>query len=107
MLRHSLAFPLRRIAGPEGRPDRQRHTPFRRQGGNFGQRHFEVLVNVVAQRLERRDVDDLRLVGQVSGERLRTRGSMAVRKAARVFPEPVGAEISVVLPARICGQPNS
>ena len=38
---------------------------------------------------------------------LRTKPSMQARNAARVFPEPVGAEISVVLPARICGQPCS
>ena len=37
----------------------------------------------------------------------RTSRSMQVRNAASVFPEPVGAEISVVLLARICGQPCS
>ena len=31
---------------------------------------------------------------------------MADRKAARVFPEPVGAAISVCPPARIAGQPS-
>ena len=38
---------------------------------------------------------------------LRTRRSMQARNAASVLPEPVGAEISVVRPARICGQPCS
>src|SRR4029077_6974000 len=32
---------------------------------------------------------------------------MQARNAARVLPDPVGAEIKVVLPARICGQPCS
>ena len=32
---------------------------------------------------------------------------MQMRKAASVLPEPVGAEISVVRPARISGQPCS
>src|SRR5690348_6864927 len=32
---------------------------------------------------------------------------MHARKAASVFPEPVGAEISVVRPARMCGHPCS
>src|SRR3954447_23418083 len=32
---------------------------------------------------------------------------MQARKAARVLPDPVGAEIKVVRPARICGQPCS
>src|SRR5882762_7718335 len=31
---------------------------------------------------------------------------MQIRKAASVLPEPVGAEISVVLPARMYGQPS-
>ena len=38
---------------------------------------------------------------------LRTRRSMQIRNAASVLPEPVGAEISVVRPARISGQPCS
>src|SRR5690348_6312114 len=37
----------------------------------------------------------------------RTNQSMQVRNAARVFPDPVGAEINVVLLARIWGQPCS
>jgi hypothetical protein len=32
---------------------------------------------------------------------------MQARNAASVLPEPVGAEIKVVRPARICGQPCS
>ena len=32
---------------------------------------------------------------------------MQARNAASVLPEPVGAEISVVRPARMCGQPCS
>jgi hypothetical protein len=32
---------------------------------------------------------------------------MQIKNAASVFPEPVGAEISVVRPARISGQPCS
>src|SRR5207245_4182729 len=32
---------------------------------------------------------------------------MQARNAASVLPEPVGAEISVVRPARMCGQPSS
>ena len=37
----------------------------------------------------------------------RTSRSMQMRNAARVLPDPVGAEISVVRPARISGQPCS
>src|SRR5215467_8588084 len=32
---------------------------------------------------------------------------MHARKAASVFPDPVGAEINVVRPATMCGQPCS
>src|SRR5438045_295360 len=38
---------------------------------------------------------------------LRTSASMQIKNAASVLPEPVGAEIRVVLPARMCGQPCS
>src|ERR1700757_4160970 len=38
---------------------------------------------------------------------LRTRRSMHARNAASVLPEPVGAEIKVVRPARMCGHPCS
>jgi hypothetical protein len=38
---------------------------------------------------------------------LRTKRSMQARNAASVLPDPVGAEISVVRPARMCGQPCS
>src|SRR5687767_15817169 len=35
----------------------------------------------------------------------RARRSMPARKAARVFPDPVGAQISAFLPEAIAGQP--
>src|SRR5581483_5828059 len=38
---------------------------------------------------------------------LRTSRSMQARNAASVLPDPVGAEIRVVRPARMCGQPCS
>ena len=54
---------------------------------------FQVLVDVVAQRLERRNVDDLGLVRKRPEARAPHQASMAIRKAASVLPEPVGAEI--------------
>ncbi len=72
-----------------------------------GEGDFEVLVDVVAEGLERRDVEDLGFVGQRAGlARAAARESMALRKAARVLPEPVGAEISTSRPWRISGQPR-
>src|SRR5207302_8871539 len=38
---------------------------------------------------------------------LRTKRVMHARNAASVLPEPVGAEISVVRPAKMCGHPCS
>src|SRR5262245_48604180 len=37
----------------------------------------------------------------------RTSRSIQIKNAARVLPDPVGAEISVVSPAKICGHPSS
>ena len=63
--RHALAVGLRSVAGAQrGANGRQFHATLARQRGNLGQRNFEILVNVVAKRLERRDVDDLRAIGQ-------------------------------------------
>ena len=57
----------------------------------------QVDADVVRQRLQRRDVDDVRLVGQRAAvlEPSRTSSSIAARNAASVLPEPVGAAISV------------
>ena len=67
-----------------------------------------LLLDVVRQRLQRRDVDDLRLVRQPAARRpARTRSSIAARKAASVLPEPVGAAISVCRPAWIAGQASA
>ena len=64
-----------------------------------GERRFEVALDVVRQRLQRRDVDDLRLVRQAARRGpARTSASIAARKAASVLPEPVGAAISVCRP---------
>ena len=57
-------------------------------------------MDVVGQRLQRRDVDDLRPVAQPAIQPLPHQAVQAVRKAARVLPEPVGAAISVCCPPR-------
>src|SRR5215467_3312194 len=43
----------------------------------------------------------------LSGAGVNIRRSMAVRKAARVFPEPVGARSRVLLPAKMGGHPSA
>jgi hypothetical protein len=46
------------------------------------------------------------LVSSASRGPCRAKLSIAERYAASVFPVPVGAEISVWLPPRMCGQPS-
>jgi hypothetical protein len=58
-----------------------------------GQRLLQVLADVVGQRLQRRHVEHVNLVGEPARPS-RTSSSIADRKAASVLPEPVGAAIS-------------
>jgi hypothetical protein len=44
---------------------------------------------------------------RASGVGVVTSRSIAVRKAASVLPDPVGAQISVCSPARMCGHPST
>ena len=109
LLAHLLALPRGRVAGAHGGADgRERDALVRGQRGDLGQRRLQILVDVVAQRLERRDVDDLRSRRRARPARAaRTRPSRQIRNAASVLPEPVGAEIRTSWPARISGQPRS
>ncbi|CAJ3327660.1 Uncharacterised protein [Burkholderia pseudomallei] len=59
------ALGLGRVAGAHGGADLRHRQPAPRDfGGDAGERRFEVHVNVVRQRFQRRHVDDERLVGQ-------------------------------------------
>ena len=105
---HALALGRRGIAGAHGRANgRHRQAPRFGKRGQSGKRLLQVLADVVGQRLEGRDVDHERLSGSVPSVARRTRSSKHSVKAASVFPEPVGAEISTSSPARIAGQPWS
>ncbi len=62
-LQHLAALPGGGVPGAQGGANgRQRDAALCRQSCDFGQRNFEVLADVVAQRLERRDVDYFNLV---------------------------------------------
>ena len=68
MLTHLLAFVGGGIAGADGSAyGIELDALARGELGDFGQRYFEVLVDVVAQSFEGRDVDDLGLVGKLAG----------------------------------------
>ena len=67
---------------------------------------LEVPLDVVRERLERRDVDDVgvaRRASPVAAPRA-TRRSRHERNAASVLPEPVGAVMSASPPAAMAGQ---
>ena len=94
---HALALGRRRVAGAHPGADFDVGQPLRAQGlADAGERRLQIALDVVGQRLQRRDVDDLRFVGERArrGPR-RTSPSIAARNAASVLPEPVGAAISV------------
>ena len=60
-----LPFPDRRIAGSQRRGDgRKRDTTFQCERRDFRQRSLKIFLDVVAQRLERRDVENLGFMGQ-------------------------------------------
>ena len=66
----------------------------------------QVLVDVRAQRLERRHIDDADFVRERAVRRpSQSSSSSAVRNAASVLPDPVGAAISVWRRSRIAAQP--
>jgi hypothetical protein len=99
-----LALGLRGVARAEGGADRRQVVA--QLLGDFGdllQRLVEVALDVVGERLQGRDVDDLDAVLKFARLRLADQA----RNAARVLPEPVGAEMRVSRPARMCGQPSA
>ena len=102
---HAVALARRRVAGAHPGADIDVGQALRLQrGADAGERRFEVALDVVRQRLERRDVDDLGLVREPCRRApCRTSASMAARKAASVLPDPVGAAISTCRPAWIAG----
>ena len=86
----ALSGRCRRCAG---RPRSRRRSP---------QRRPQVALDVVGERLQRRDVDE-----PDAGAELGARASLSIpqRKPARVLPEPVGAQISALAPPEIASQP--
>ena len=65
-----------------------------------GERAAEVPLDVVVERLERRDVKNTQTLPGSGVSR-----SIAERNAASVFPDPVGAWMRTLLPLAMTGQP--
>ena len=68
-----------------------------------GERAPQVALDVVVERLERRDVEQPEPFARAS----RSSRSIPMRKAASVFPEPVGAWMRTCPPRAIAGQPSA
>jgi hypothetical protein len=67
---HGLPFVRRRITRADGDPNFRNKNPFRPcQLKNLGQGLLEVLGDIVAESLERRDIDDVRSVVQLAADR--------------------------------------
>ena len=97
------ALARRRVAGAHRVADLDVRQPQRAQPrADAGERLLQVALDVVRQRLQRRDVDD-RAPRRPSRpcSPCRTRSSIAARKAASVLPDPVGAAIRTCLPPLI------
>ncbi len=68
---HALAFGRRRIAGPYPGADLDSgQSAPAEMFANAGQRHFQIAVDIVRQRLEGRHIDNLGLVGEMSVQSL-------------------------------------
>ena len=86
MLAHLLAFISGSVAGADGGTDRiERDALGRGQFGDFGEGNFEVLMDVVAERLERRYIYDFGLVGKLAGARAPDQAVEADEKGGQCF----------------------
>ena len=86
------------VTGADGGTDlRHQQAAFGGQRDDFAQRPVQVFLDIVAQRLQRGDIKHFDPIVQFPDSALRTRRSMQVRNAASVLPEPVGAEMRVVV----------
>src|SRR5437588_9085515 len=69
-LEHLLALVHERVTGADGHTNfRHEQTFFSGEGGDLAQRSFKVLLNVITQRLERRNVEDLGAVKEIAAQR--------------------------------------
>ena len=70
-LEHLAPLFHQRVAAADGGANlRHQQSALAGHGEDLAQRHFEVLLDIVAKRLERRDVKNLGGVAQLAGKRL-------------------------------------
>ena len=105
---HPLAIRRARVARSQPDPDgRQLDTALLSQRADLGQRPFQILVNIVAQRLERRAVDHLCAVRQCAGACAADQAVDANEKSRQRLPGTRGSGNRTSSPARMTGQPRS
>ena len=103
---HAVALEGRGVARAHGVADRDVvDAQLEQLVADAGERLLEVLLDVVRERLQRRDVEDVDLVREppARGPR-RTKSLIAERKAASVLPEPVGAAIRALRCCEVTAQ---
>ena len=85
-LQHGAALVHEGVAGAHGGADfRHQQAALGRQLENFAERHFQILLDVVAQRLQRRDVQHLRAILKIAGQRLPDKPVNAGEKRGQGF----------------------
>ena len=85
-LQHRAPLVHQRVAGADRRANlRHQQAALARHLKNLAQRHFEIFLNVVAQRLQRRDVKHFGAVVQIAGQRLADQAVDAGEKCGQSF----------------------
>ena len=91
-LQHLAPLFHQRVAGADGGANlRHQQAALGGQCQDFAQRTFEILLNIVAQRFQRRDVENFGRVAQRAGERLSHQAINADQKGCERFAGSCGS----------------
>jgi len=91
-LQHPLTVGRGRVAGTdEGANAGHQQPALARKLGNFCQRSLQILLDVVAEGLQRRDIEDLDAIGEVSGDGLADQTVDAGKKSSQSFSGSSGS----------------
>ena len=70
---------------------------------DFSKRQLQIFLDIVSQRFQERNIENLRFNKAIAGKSFAYESrSIHASNAAKVLPDPVGAEMSVVFPSRMC-----
>jgi hypothetical protein len=97
--KHLLPLGHRRVAGTHDHPQfRQQQAGSQRGLPDLAERLLQILLHIVAECFQRRDIEHLRLIPQLTAYRLLKESIDAGEKGREGLPDPVGAEISTSRP---------